>query len=599
MMNILLASVIPIASCFALEPIPSTPSRTPTVDLGHEVYRGVYDSDYDLEIYKGVRYAAPPIGKQRWQMPQPYRSNGTQVLDAIYDPPRCPQSLPVPMPPGYNFTENILGNEDCLFLNVYAPSNKNHLPVLVWIHGGGYGIRSAKDFDFRAPIRTANNSYIAVVIQYRLGAFGFLSSAEVAEFGTVNVGLHDMRFALSFVRKYISVFGGDPNRVTVGGVSAGAGATMLLSMANTPDEDYSLFNGMIASSPFLPTQWDYDGAWPTEAYHKFAEEVGCSKNESPSDSSVFECLQAADSIVLQNASNIVSGSGLYMQWPFVPVTDGTLIQNRPTTQLLGNASELHGMRILTSNNLNEGPAFTPQNITDRDAFINLLQNNYPLLTPENITSILALYAVPDNFTGPFINSDGINPPFSTTTSNYAIGWQQAAINLYAEATFVCPSYWLADAFSKKDGGSAWKYQFSPAPAYHGADLEVFISPPDTNGTGINEIFRTEMQKIWGNFIVNGQPMPTTTGNDSRSDWIPWGERGQYHQLNMNMTGGVPIITPTVYDGKTIPVISYVPGNDSSSPPLVAEFEVVDAMSWEGGRGERCQLWADLGPWIQE
>lgn len=104
-------------------------------------------------------------------------------------------------------------------------------------------------------IKTNGNSFIAVEIQYRLGAFGFLSSADVAEKGVLNAGIHDMRFALQWVQKYIHLFGGDPTEVTIAGSSAGGGGAMLLAMANGGTEVDSLFKGVIPASPYLPTQW--------------------------------------------------------------------------------------------------------------------------------------------------------------------------------------------------------------------------------------------------------------------------------------------------------------------------------------------------------
>ena len=126
--------------------------------------------------------------------------------------------------------------------------------LLMSTDGGGYGLGSANWFDYAQINKAVNNSMISVQIQYRLGAFGFLSSSELAKHGTLNVALHDMRFALQWVQKYISLFGGDPNQVTISGESAGGGSVMLMAMANGGTEGTSLFRRGIASSPYLPTQ---------------------------------------------------------------------------------------------------------------------------------------------------------------------------------------------------------------------------------------------------------------------------------------------------------------------------------------------------------
>ncbi|KAL7623533.1 hypothetical protein AAE478_007216 [Parahypoxylon ruwenzoriense] len=479
---------------------------------------------------------------------------------------------------------------------------------LIKVDGGGYG-QSNGAFDASSQIHTSGNAYIVVTIQYRLGAFGFLSSTEVAKSGVVNAGIHDMYFALQWVQEYIHLFGGDPEQVTIAGGSAGGGSVMLLGMANGGADNTSLFKGLIAASPYLPTQWEYNGTRPSEYYSRFADRVGCLINETTSDRSIFECLVAADTNTLQNASDYVSTSGLHGQWAFIPVTDGELIRERPINQLL-NGGRLNGLRLLSTNTLSEGPYFTPQDITSECAFRELLLTNYPLLSEENITNILALYSVPANTSHVLVNSNGKNPPYSTTNSGFAFGWQQAANNLYAETTFVCPSYWLADAYAKKEDGKAWRYQFSVPPAEHGRDLEPLLEPVNIEGTSMDEVFRTAFQEIWGNFVVDGDPtlsrLQTSSadhGNITAAGaglWPQWrGEPGEDWMLNLNMTGGTLITTPTYINGSKIQVPSYVPGDGTLSPPLEAIFNVAKGSTWEGGRGKRCQLWVDLGPWILE
>ena len=216
------------------------------VDLGYETYQGVANASTKLNTFKGIRYAGPPTGSKRWQPPYPPKSNRGQMLMANALPPKCPQSGFVPQYfPGFNFT----GDEDCLFLSVYAPQKAQKLPVLVWIHGGGYGLGSGNE-DLSSIINTNNNGFIGVAIQYRLGAFGFMSSDEIHRFGTPNAGILDQTFALQWVQSYIHLFGGDPNRVTISGESAGGGSVMLQTMAFGGYLGDSLFQNASSCSLF-------------------------------------------------------------------------------------------------------------------------------------------------------------------------------------------------------------------------------------------------------------------------------------------------------------------------------------------------------------
>ncbi|KAI0439332.1 carboxylesterase [Xylaria telfairii] len=574
---------------------------SPIVDLGYAKYQGVYNSSFDQNVFRGIRYAAPPVGKLRWQLPQPPKWNRSEVLSAADFAPVCPQANPnwpaepFPVPSG---------DEDCLFLNIAAPANGKRLPVLFWIHGGGYGFGNNRFDSLMEGIRTNNNSYIAVSIAYRLGAFGFLSSAEVGKFGVPNAGIHDQRLALRWVKKNIHHFGGDPDQVTISGISAGGGSVMLQAMANNGREGDALFKGLIASSPYLPTQWDFDDAWPTLSYQAFVDQAGCSDAKVP-----FECLQSADTVVLQNASSLISVTANYGQWAFIPVTDGKLIRERPTEQLVTNP-KINGLRVLTSNNGNEGALFTPQNITSKEEFISFVLTNYPRLSEQNLTRVMELYTVPENASKIYADSDGLHPPFSTTNSDLAVGWQQAANNLYAETTFVCPSYWLADAFGSAKGKRSWKYQFSVPISIHGADVSPLLDNPNIPGTGMDKVFRTVFQQIWGNFVVRGDPTLTTAQVDAAGlgnitaagtgNWPQWGGQPEKdYLLNLNMTGGIPVNTPTPIGDKILDLTSYIPSTNSSYPQLEAALNLAPGWSWEGGRGSRCQLWVDLGQWAFE
>lgn len=190
-------------------------------------------------------------------------------MNATAFAPVCPQALPAP----FLGAPSPSGSEDCLFLNVYAPNFEDgrKLPVLVWIHGGGYGAGNGQQ-DMSEIINANGNSFIAVAIQYRvcrqidilrikaniqqLGAFGFLSSTEVEENGVLNAGILDMHFALQWVQDHIGRFGGDVSRVTISGESAGGGGVMLLGIAKNGTLGTSLFSGVSTPRPSFHNHTD-------------------------------------------------------------------------------------------------------------------------------------------------------------------------------------------------------------------------------------------------------------------------------------------------------------------------------------------------------
>lgn len=167
-----------------------------------------------------MRYAAAPLGKLRFKAPETPPVIRDRVVFANDDGIQCPPTSWI----GTNEGEH--GSEDCLVLHVFSPQDAENLPVFVFFHWGGYARGNGTFFKPEVIMNANDNGFVSVIIQYRLGAFGFLASEEVGREGSLNNGLLDQRMTLQWVKRYIRLFGGDPTRVTIAGQSAGAGSVM-------------------------------------------------------------------------------------------------------------------------------------------------------------------------------------------------------------------------------------------------------------------------------------------------------------------------------------------------------------------------------------
>lgn len=219
-----------------------------------------------LVTYYGIPYVAAPLGDLRWRPPVPIEKSGTirysaTIQNATIGGPRCIQGQPgwaLDLPAGILAAgDSADQSEDCLTLDVHAPLSPRakRLPVVVNIHGGGYTLGSAKDTDLAPFVSFANGNIIAVNVQYRLGVYGFLSSKEVRADGTANAGLLDQRAALEWVQRNIAAFGGDPDKVTIMGGSAGGGSVQLQMMLHGGEKRppfHAAISGTLACSFAFP-----------------------------------------------------------------------------------------------------------------------------------------------------------------------------------------------------------------------------------------------------------------------------------------------------------------------------------------------------------
>jgi para-nitrobenzyl esterase len=202
--------VILSASAFA--------ASNPPVKIDSGQIAGITGATPELRIFKGIPFAAPPVGNLRWRVPQPVAHwDGVRTADAFG--PVCMQNA------GGGADQKV--SEDCLYLNVWTaakPGEKR--PVMVWIYGGGYNVGSGSQPEYEGEA-LAKKGAVVVTINYRLGVFGFFSHPDLTREsdrrGAGNFGLLDSIAALQWVQKNIAAFGGDPKRVTIFGESAGAG----------------------------------------------------------------------------------------------------------------------------------------------------------------------------------------------------------------------------------------------------------------------------------------------------------------------------------------------------------------------------------------
>jgi para-nitrobenzyl esterase len=298
-----------------------------TVETTLGTLRGAIQND--VHVFKGIPFAAPPVGDLRFRPPapvEPWRG----VRDATQPGSPCPQVSSLTNPTSST-------DEDCLYLNVTTPSgldtSRRDLPVMVWIHGGSWRTGSGDRYD--ASKLALEGDVVVVTINYRLGPFGFLAqddlSAAVGSAGSGSAGLLDQQAALRWVERNVAAFGGDPGNVTIFGESAGASSVCAQLASPTAR---GLFDRAIAQSYSCAAE--YATLDEAEAVgNTVATTVGC-PGEGPA---VVDCLEGASVASLLAAwpagggSFVVGGSSLPVQpadaiasgnWNRVPVVHGNL-----------------------------------------------------------------------------------------------------------------------------------------------------------------------------------------------------------------------------------------------------------------------------------
>ena len=419
-----------------------------------------------LTVYKGIPFAAPPVGNLRWKAPQPAAKwQGVKLADKF---------APGPMQGGNPPSGK---SEDCLYLNVWSPakSTNERIPVLVWIYGGGFGAGATSETTYSGE-KLAKKGVVLVSIAYRVGILGFMAhpelSAESPNKVSGNYGLLDMIAGLKWIQKNIAAFGGDPKKVTIFGESAGGIAVSMLCASPLAK---GLFQGAISQSggsfgPPRPT------TFPGENLKRLsqAEAEGLAYAITAGVSSITDLRKI-------EADKLPAGRG----WPII---DGHVI---PDDQYkLYEAKKYNDVPILVGYNSDEGASFSPPK-TPED-YINGVKNRYGKFADDLIKAY----------------------PVGTTSV------PKTARDLARDAAFGWHTWSWARLHSKTGKSKVYYYYFDQHPDFpaesprfgygspHGQDVGfVFqhLNPNSQNATNTDGQISEAMATYWTNFAKYGQP----------------------------------------------------------------------------------------------
>ncbi|KAH7110372.1 carboxylesterase family protein-like protein [Dendryphion nanum] len=525
--------------------------RLPIVDLGYELHQAAsFNNTGGYYNFTNIRYAAPPLGNLRFAPPQPPAMNRS-VIETGNTPRICPQaptgwiSTALPLMSQYTagLSINVSSNsaadqllppidprttEDCLFLDVMVPKrifeaaeDGRGAPVLVWIYGGGYTAGEKATTPLSNPgglLRRSNDTMIFVALNYRLGAFGWLSGPTFQQDSTPNVGLYDQRLALEWVQENIAKFGGDPKRVTVMGESAGAGSIIHQITAYGGQEGKG---AQVAGAPFSQAILQSPGWLPhppiaeqDRLFNDFLARLNVSTLQEARLLST-EALVRANMAVVRDSS--------YGTFSFGPTVDGDFVPAIPAVSLLDGRFDPN-VTIMVGHNPDEGVLFTPPNATNVTTFVDSILALYPSMTQENLD-----YVAKTLYPAVFNGAHGYTDPY------------RRAAKMRADVIIVCNKLPVLTAYQQR----AYSYQFSLPPGLHGVDLEYTFyddggagpfNPATLSGVVSEEAAHT-FQRWIAEFVTSGEPK-----NVNRLQSLPYpGNRSNASTVDLNVTG-VSIIT---------------------------------------------------------
>ncbi|XP_060533368.1 juvenile hormone esterase-like [Cylas formicarius] len=452
---------------------------------GHEVPS---DSG-SIYAFEGIPFASPPLGNLRFQAPSPPQP-WSGILEANQSRDDC-----------IGFSNYMPQSEDCLYVNVYKPAREipERLPVLVWIYGGAF-ILGSGSYKAYGPDALVNEGIIVVAFNYRLGLFGFLSTGDEAILG--NAGLKDQVQALKWVQSNIAYFGGDPEKVTIVGQSAG-GISVGAHLANP--KAAGLFRGAICQSGCsLTTLAITTQTNPKQVAYDLAKAVDPSVSDSNTTSEIRDVLQNVDTDVIK--ANFLNSlrTGIVLE----PDVEGAYVTELSFPQL--ESGNFNQVPLVIGSVSEEGLAFglnTQSSVIvkglqfDIDA-TQLLPDDF--VPQENVSTVEVGSLIKDTYVGEG-GSFLLNP---------AKVLQFTSDNMFIRSI-------LKQARMQSNYTPVYLYQFSyygtPSQSYfifegagkvgHADDLAYLFNTPVQLKTDGDFLARRRLVRLWANFVKTLNPTP--------------------------------------------------------------------------------------------
>jgi len=484
--------IVIICCLFFYSPAVAETSETSSVQIGKTKYIGIYDTENNQFIFRGIPYAKPPIRELRWKSPVPL-STDPNVINAQSFKPACMQDEYTTV--WYQDVAELFGNprdvfqhvdaisEDCLYLNIWTNSldQTNKKPVMVWVHGGADTGGWSYEPNYLGH-HLASKDVVVVSINYRLNIFGFFAHPQMSN-QTGNFGLEDEILALQWVKDHIAAFGGDPENITYFGESAG-GAHVSYLIASPMGK--GLFKrGIIQSGAYNLFNWTSKDK---------SQELGL-KTQTVLNAPDLQTMKTL------SAENILSAS-IDLNHPYGPNIDGALIPNNLTN--LFEEGSFNNVDLMIGSNKNEDYMYIDESVTEKD--INRLIENY---YPEYRDKILSWLDLED----PRLAMDHL------TTNQVTL----------------CPSVFIARSLSK-NGNNVYQYHFTRMRegsekilSYHGAEIPYVFNthdewlPSNEDDTQLTEA----MMEYWVEFAKKGTP-----NSINNPTWKEFGTEESYLILDL-------------------------------------------------------------------